>query len=252
MHNGGTPLWRKEFTFPPQILVKSVKPPSISCSFYPKKLIKITISPFKSNKLIIPQSTPWTSYPINAHCISPQYFVIIYNDAQNTWLKFPKCSIKSTHQHQSTFLHRGVSLLTGIAQYAFKEKLQISGNLDRVEECKSPDADTKEFNLWTAPDCAGTEFENCNRTWFYFSVSTPANYCTKILRWDTCTLYFYCFKFFKDCSQMFGVLSSNLNSRHDGRVWFGWTLGPLKLLDSPHSPTKEKSVVGSLAGQPFT
>ena len=52
--------------------------------------------------------------------------------------------------------------------------LQISGNLDCIEECKSPD--TREFDLWTAPDCTGTEFENCNRTWFYFSVWIPANY----------------------------------------------------------------------------
>ena len=49
--------------------------------------------------------------------------------------------------------------------------LQISGNLDHIEECKS-----REFDLWTASDCAGTEFENCNRTWFYFSVLIPANY----------------------------------------------------------------------------
>jgi hypothetical protein len=27
-----------------------------------------------------------------------------------------------------------------------------------------------EFNIWTKPDCAGTEFENSNRTWFYFGV----------------------------------------------------------------------------------
>ena len=24
------------------------------------------------------------------------------------------------------------------------------------------------FRIWTRPDCAGTEFENGNRTWFYF------------------------------------------------------------------------------------
>lgn len=29
-----------------------------------------------------------------------------------------------------------------------------------------------EFNLWTRPDCAGTEFENGNRTWFYFGVQS--------------------------------------------------------------------------------
>ena len=27
-----------------------------------------------------------------------------------------------------------------------------------------------EYNLWTSPDCAGTSFENSNRTWFYFGV----------------------------------------------------------------------------------
>jgi len=27
-----------------------------------------------------------------------------------------------------------------------------------------------EFNIWTKPDCAGTEFENSYRTWFYFGV----------------------------------------------------------------------------------
>uniref|UniRef100_A0A8C9R8V1 Cytosolic carboxypeptidase-like protein 5 n=1 Tax=Scleropages formosus TaxID=113540 RepID=A0A8C9R8V1_SCLFO len=32
-----------------------------------------------------------------------------------------------------------------------------------------------EFNVWTKPDCAETEFENGNRSWFYFSVrgATP-------------------------------------------------------------------------------
>ena len=58
----------------------------------------------------------------------------------------------------------------------------ILGNLDRVDECKNADADTREFNLWTAPDCAGTEFENCNWTWFYFTVTTPANYGARNLR----------------------------------------------------------------------
>lgn len=27
-----------------------------------------------------------------------------------------------------------------------------------------------EFNLWTKHDCHGTEYENSNRTWFYFGV----------------------------------------------------------------------------------
>ncbi|KDR22169.1 Cytosolic carboxypeptidase-like protein 5, partial [Zootermopsis nevadensis] len=31
-----------------------------------------------------------------------------------------------------------------------------------------------EFNIWTKPDCAGTEFENSNRTWFYFGIKGGA------------------------------------------------------------------------------
>lgn len=27
-----------------------------------------------------------------------------------------------------------------------------------------------EFNIWTKPDCSGTQFENANRTWFYFGI----------------------------------------------------------------------------------
>ncbi|KAL0882170.1 hypothetical protein ABMA27_000718 [Loxostege sticticalis] len=58
-----------------------------------------------------------------------------------------------------------------------------SGNLGHVErvptELIAPSLNPKtnatetpdyEFNLWTRPDCAGTEFENGNRTWFYFGV----------------------------------------------------------------------------------
>ncbi|XP_063360646.1 cytosolic carboxypeptidase-like protein 5 [Cydia amplana] len=58
-----------------------------------------------------------------------------------------------------------------------------SGNLGHVErvptELIAPSHNPKtnaaetldyEFNMWTRPDCAGTEFENGNRTWFYFGV----------------------------------------------------------------------------------
>ncbi|KAM4712551.1 cytosolic carboxypeptidase-like protein 5 isoform 2-T2 [Anableps anableps] len=64
-----------------------------------------------------------------------------------------------------------------------------SGNLARVEKVEkgksSPPSDGPstgsslsgphlnpdyEFNVWTQPDCAGTEYENGNRSWFYFSV----------------------------------------------------------------------------------
>lgn len=37
-----------------------------------------------------------------------------------------------------------------------------------------PTTTTFEFNVWTKPDCAGTEFENGNRTWFYFGIKAAA------------------------------------------------------------------------------
>ena len=46
-----------------------------------------------------------------------------------------------------------------------------SGNLAKVEKVSE-----KQFNLWTAPDCAGTTLETKNRSWFYFHVSTMP-YC---------------------------------------------------------------------------
>ncbi|XP_064350734.1 cytosolic carboxypeptidase-like protein 5 isoform X4 [Camelus dromedarius] len=64
-----------------------------------------------------------------------------------------------------------------------------SGNLAHVEKVESVSSDGEgvaggasastssiasspdyEFNVWTRPDCAETEFENGNRSWFYFSI----------------------------------------------------------------------------------
>ncbi|KAM4043212.1 cytosolic carboxypeptidase-like protein 5 isoform 1-T3 [Anomaloglossus baeobatrachus] len=66
-----------------------------------------------------------------------------------------------------------------------------SGNLARVEKVERTDGDGDtpsctggsgmglsgsapapdyEFNVWTKPDCADTEYENGNRSWFFFSV----------------------------------------------------------------------------------
>lgn len=42
-----------------------------------------------------------------------------------------------------------------------------SSALPRSAGVDNPDA---AFNMWTRPDCCGTEFENGNRTWFYFGV----------------------------------------------------------------------------------
>ncbi|XP_056267126.1 cytosolic carboxypeptidase-like protein 5 isoform X2 [Pseudoliparis swirei] len=66
-----------------------------------------------------------------------------------------------------------------------------SGNLARVEKvekssCSPPEAPSGgapsgshltpdyEFNVWTQPDCGGTEHENGNRSWFHFSVRGAA------------------------------------------------------------------------------
>ena len=56
------------------------------------------------------------------------------------------------------------------------------GNLDRVEECHNSSPDVVEFKLWIAPDCAGTGYENGNRSWFYFSISAPASQQGKTIR----------------------------------------------------------------------
>lgn len=59
-----------------------------------------------------------------------------------------------------------------------------SANFARVEHVQpAPDnvsskvdvSASFEFNVWTRPDCAGTEFENGNRTWFYFGVKAPVS-----------------------------------------------------------------------------
>ncbi|KAM3603595.1 uncharacterized protein V6R79_025633 [Siganus canaliculatus] len=78
---------------------------------------------------------------------------------------------------------------TRFGNIVFSSKFD-SGNLSRVEKVEkggsSPLSDTApcsgsvlpasslspdyEFNVWTQPDCGGTEHENGNRSWFYFSV----------------------------------------------------------------------------------
>ncbi|XP_060078160.1 cytosolic carboxypeptidase-like protein 5 [Ylistrum balloti] len=57
-----------------------------------------------------------------------------------------------------------------------------SGNLSRVEKVYRDDEEEGgggfysepkpdyEYNVWTKPDCAETEFENGNRSWFYFGI----------------------------------------------------------------------------------
>ncbi|XP_033113661.1 cytosolic carboxypeptidase-like protein 5 isoform X2 [Anneissia japonica] len=76
----------------------------------------------------------------------------------------------------------------------FTSKLD-SGNLARVERVVNEDEDAAiisrigdltpvpdyEYNVWTSPDCEGTEFENGNRSWFHFAVKGgPMNKLLKI------------------------------------------------------------------------
>lgn len=39
-----------------------------------------------------------------------------------------------------------------------------------MAKCLTTEAFDAEFNIWTKPDCFGTEYENGNRTWFYFGM----------------------------------------------------------------------------------
>lgn len=39
-----------------------------------------------------------------------------------------------------------------------------------------------ELNLWTRPDCAGTEYENLNRSWFFFSIQ--GDYFEKLIIYE--------------------------------------------------------------------
>uniref|UniRef100_A0A452GTS4 Cytosolic carboxypeptidase-like protein 5 n=1 Tax=Gopherus agassizii TaxID=38772 RepID=A0A452GTS4_9SAUR len=48
-----------------------------------------------------------------------------------------------------------------------------SSTVSAVFGSSLPTADS-EFNVWTKPDCAETEYENGNRSWFYFSVKGGA------------------------------------------------------------------------------
>ncbi|XP_076629741.1 cytosolic carboxypeptidase-like protein 5 isoform X2 [Colletes latitarsis] len=57
------------------------------------------------------------------------------------------------------------------------ETSEKDGNETESKSCKSSssdDATDYEFNLWTKHDCHGTQFQNNNRTWFYFGVKACA------------------------------------------------------------------------------
>nr|CAI5846643.1 unnamed protein product [Callosobruchus analis] len=53
---------------------------------------------------------------------------------------------------------------------------QDSNTTDETSKSMIPDTYDAEFNVWTKPDCAGTPYENGNRTWFYFGFRAPEAY----------------------------------------------------------------------------
>ncbi|CAH1114197.1 unnamed protein product [Psylliodes chrysocephalus] len=71
------------------------------------------------------------------------------------------------------------------AQFTFYTEFD-SANLAKVEQVpkvgdvvikhpnKFQEVIDAEFNIWTKPDCFGTEYENANRTWFYFGMKAPS------------------------------------------------------------------------------
>lgn len=49
-------------------------------------------------------------------------------------------------------------------------------NFSGIEKTAPDNVIDIEFNLWTKPDCAGTPYENSNRTWFFFSITGTCFY----------------------------------------------------------------------------
>lgn len=59
---------------------------------------------------------------------------------------------------------------------SFKCFFKLINKGDEIGEKASKTSDNTpdyEFNVWTKHDCQGTEYQNTNRTWFYFGIKTP-------------------------------------------------------------------------------
>ncbi|GLV44189.1 uncharacterized protein CBL_12515 [Carabus blaptoides fortunei] len=108
----------------------------------------------------------------------PQFGALLYNFRN---YKYDWYILLFLHETVTTELVMAVIECEG---YTFYSNFD-SGNLTKVE-CvpknesavvpvskngkQVPEIPDLEFNLWTRPDCMGTEFENGNRTWFHFGV----------------------------------------------------------------------------------
>lgn len=77
-----------------------------------------------------------------------------------------------------------LTLLTGSGNSSQNQSSSVTGSRKAHKATASsqpivePLPVNYEFNLWTRPDCAGTEYENNNRTWFFFGVKGLLIYYT--------------------------------------------------------------------------
>lgn len=56
-----------------------------------------------------------------------------------------------------------------------------------LEALPNNEAVAIEFNLWTKPDCGGTEYENLNRSWFFFSIQGKIVVVIGFFSYQTCS-----------------------------------------------------------------
>lgn len=88
-----------------------------------------------------------------------------------------RVEIKSAEEQASVEAEASSDLCTGEAEATSQESVVSGQPLPRPSTSstlqfrsagiESPEV---EFQIWTKPDCHGTEFENGNRTWFFFGV----------------------------------------------------------------------------------
>ena len=101
-----------------------------------------------------------------------------------------------------------------------------TGNLDRVESIECTEPDQVEFQLWTAPDCAGTVHQNGNRSWFYFSVITPSHYCGKTIKYNiikrnSYVIFNFCLfqNEYSEFEQASKIISTGIDTINQNNTW---------------------------------
>ena len=73
-----------------------------------------------------------------------------------------------------------IYFILGLAK-SENNKTEIKNENNKNESNKSQKHSTLsetplyEFNIWTKPDCDGTEYQNNNKTWFHFGIKSPVS-----------------------------------------------------------------------------